>query len=163
MKDYEKRVRAYFGAYADDVLKIFNPATDAEAKDMWAQIYGAIFFNYPHYCLNRLAAENGIPVYEYYFSKHNGRLGCWHSGEEIYFYGNIPAGSRLFQSDDRELSRVMSAYFVQFVKTGNPNGDSLPEWPANTGADGRLLRLDTAVAMDGDPFLPFYDYIEKAE
>ena len=121
------------------------------------------YFSYGHYRWEQQAKENGVPSYEYLFSKHNGRLGCWHSGEEIYFYGNIPAGSRLFQSDDRELSHVMSAYFVQFVKTGNPNGDGLPEWPANTGADGRLLVLDEQVRLGDDPFLPFYDFIEQAE
>ncbi len=164
LKNYAGYVRALLGSeQGERFLKAFPAATDAEAQKLWADLYSAYYFSYGHYRWEQQAKENGVPSYEYLFSKHNGRLGCWHSGEEIYFYGNIPAGSRLFQSDDRELSRVMSAYFVQFVKTGNPNGDGLPEWPANTGADGRLLVLDEQVRLGDDPFLPFYDFIEQAE
>ena len=65
LKDYEQRVRRFFGEWADEVLALYPAATDDEARANWAKIYGAIFFDYSHYCLNRLAAENGIPVWEY--------------------------------------------------------------------------------------------------
>ena len=124
MKNYEQRVRAFFKEYADDVLKLYAPTTDAEAKDLWAQIYGAIFFNYPHYCENRLAVENGIPVWEYYFSKRNGRLGAWHSGEMIYVYGNLPKNARLFDDKDYALEKTMTGYVLNYLKTGDPNGEA---------------------------------------
>ncbi len=131
MKDYKELVRAYFGAYTDKVLELYPASTDAEAKKYWSEIWGAIFFDYPHYCLNRLEVENSVPVYQYWFTKDNGRLGPWHSGEEVYLYGNIPAKSKLYDSYDRELSKAMLSYFVNFAKTGNPNGDGLPEWEQN--------------------------------
>ena len=98
-------------------------------------MFGAAFFDYPHYCLNRLAAENGIPTYEYYFSKANGRIGPWHSGEMVYCYGNLPAGSRLYDQRDRELSEQMAGYWANFAASGDPNGPGLPEWTVNTGSD----------------------------
>ncbi|MBQ3480887.1 MAG: carboxylesterase family protein [Oscillospiraceae bacterium] len=146
MKNYEERVRRYFGDDADEVLAIYPAATDAEAKAYWAEIYGAIFFDYPHYCLNRLAAENGVPVWEYYFSKENGRLGPWHSGEEVYCYGNIPAGSMLYDDRDRELSAQMLRYWANFAATGDPNGAGLPEWEENVGSD-RLMGFGDETEM----------------
>ena len=137
LKNYEQKVRGFFKEYADDVLNICNPKTDEEAATMWAKIYGAVFFDYPHYCLARLAGENGIPAYEYYFSKRNGRLSAWHSGELIYLYGNIPADSRLFDADDRALSETMQQYLLNFMRTGNPNGGTLPVWEQS--ADGTVL------------------------
>ena len=137
MKNYEQKVRAYFKEYADDVLRLFAPETDEEAAAMWAKIYGAVFFDYPHYCLARLAGENGIPAYEYFFSKHNGRLSAWHSGDLIYLYGNIPADSKLFGADDRALSETMQQYLLNFMRTGDPNGGSLPVWEPT--ADGTVL------------------------
>jgi len=133
LNNYEDLVRGYFGEYSDELLYHYSPQTDAEAAEMWAEIYGAVFFDYPHYALARAALENGIPAYEYYFSKQNGRLGSWHSGEEIYAYRNIPDSSSLFDRSDRELMNIMSSYFLNFVKTGNPNGkdpdgNDLPEW-----------------------------------
>jgi len=131
LKDYEQKVRAYFGDYADQVLDIYPVTTDKEVRAYWEEIYGAVFFDYPHHCLNRLAVSQSIPVYQYYFTKSNGRLGPWHSGEEVYLYGNIPEDSRLYDSRDRELSQTMQSYLLNFVRTGDPNGEGLPDWPQN--------------------------------
>ncbi len=131
MSDYEQRVRGYFKEYADEVLKLYPASTDEEAAEYWAEIWGAVYFDYPHYCLNRIAVMYKIPVYEYYFSKDNGRLGPWHSGEMIYCYGNIPEDSKLFSERDRELSDQMTDYWINFARTGDPNGEGLPVWEQN--------------------------------
>ncbi len=146
MKDFEGRIRRYFDEYADEILALYPAATDAEAKAYWAEIYGAIFFDYPHYCLNRLAVENGIPVWEYYFSKSNGRLGPWHSGEEVYCYGNIPEGSKLYDARDRELSAQMLAYWANFSANGDPNGEGLPVWDQNVDSS-RLMEFGDGTRM----------------
>jgi para-nitrobenzyl esterase len=31
--------------------------------------------------------------------------------------------------DDYRVSEIMMNYFANFIKTGNPNGDTLPLWP----------------------------------
>ena len=160
MKNYEQRVRAFFKEYADDVLKLCAPTTDAEAKDLWAQIYGAIFFNYPHYCENRLAAENGIPVWEYYFSKHNGRLGAWHSGELIYFYGNLPKDSRLFDEADYTLEKNITGYILNYLKTGDPNGAGLPAWESNADS-ARLMEFGDNTGMIGEKYLALYEILDR--
>jgi len=146
LKDYEQRIERYFGAHAGEVLAIYPAATDDEARANWAEIYGAIFFDYSHYCLNRLAVENGIPVWEYYFSRDNGRLGPWHSGEMIYCYGNIPADSKLFDARDRELSGQILRYFANYARNGDPNGAGLPTWEQN-GSSSRLMEFGDETKM----------------
>lgn len=143
MSNYEQKIRDYFGSLADDILALYPASTDAEADAYWAEIYGAVFFDYPHYCLNRLAAQNHIPVYEYFFAKKNGRLSDWHSGEEVYCYGNIPEGSFLYDSRDRELSAQMLGYWKNFIATGNPNGGGLPDWKQNSASDSVMYFGDT--------------------
>ncbi len=162
LKNYAGKVRAYFKEYADEVLALYAPATDAEADSFWAQIYGAVFFNYPHYCLNRLAAENGIPAYEYYFTKANGRLGSWHSGELPYFYGNIPAVSRVFDDSDRQLSRSILSYVKNFAATGDPNGPSLPLWTADESSE-TCLELGSRVEMVPEKYLALYAIMDRME
>ena len=134
LSNYEKKVRDYFGDLADEVFEIYPITTGDEVKAYWEEIYSAVFFDYPHYCLNRLASANDIPVYQYYFVKDNGRLGNWHSGEEVYLYGNIPEESKLYDENDRHLSDVMKGYFVNYIKTGDPNGEDLPLWTENAGS-----------------------------
>ena len=164
LKNFEEKVRAYFGELSDEVLALYPAETDEEAAEYWAEIYGAVFFDYPHYCLNRLAVENGIPVYEYYFSKQNGRLGSWHSGEEVYFYGNIPEDSKLYDENDRGLMRTASKYLMNFVKTGDPNGETLPVWPENV--DSRtLLELgeETSVIKEAERKQAFFGILDRKD
>ena len=162
MKNYESKIREYFGEYADELLAIYPAETDEQADEYWAEIYGAVFFDYPHYCLNRLAAGNQIPVYEYLFSKKNGRLGDWHSGEEAYCYGNIPDGSKLYDSRDRELSAQMVGYWKNFITNGDPNGGGLPEWKQNKGSDALMLFGDTT-EMIGEKEHALFAVLDKKE
>ena len=160
LSDFEDRVRGAFGEYADEVLALYPVSTDKEADEAWAGIWGALFFDYSHYSLAEAAKENGVTAYEYLFSKTNGRLGPWHSGELIYFYGNMPASSRLFGERDRELAGQMTAYLVNFVKTGDPNGQGLPGWE-EASVSGRLLSLGDTTWMIEDPKEALYAIINK--
>ncbi|MBP5155149.1 MAG: carboxylesterase family protein, partial [Clostridia bacterium] len=67
----------------------------------------------------------------YCFTKDNGAIGSWHSGEMIYAYGNIPADSGVYDEGDRRLMNVFNAYFLNFIKTGDPNGEGLPRFEQN--------------------------------
>lgn len=159
-KNYEEKVRGAFEEYADEVLKLYSPKTDEEADKYRAAIWGAVFFDYPHYRLNRLAAENGIPVYEYRFTKQNGRLGPWHSGELIYFFGNLPAVSKLFDDRDYELEEQMTGYYINFIRTGDPNGGGLPEWGRNLSSDD-LMELGETTGMIKEDKLPLYEILDR--
>ena len=152
LKNYEERVRSFFpDPYAEQVLALYPTASDAEAREAWEQINNVVLFTYGHHCLARQALENGIPSYVYYFVKDNGRLGAWHSGEEVYLYGNIPDGSRLYDASDRALSDVMKRYFLNFIRTGDPNGEELPAWPAEAG-ERQVLELGSEIRVIQAPY-----------
>ena len=129
-------------------------ASDDKARRFFESFYCRIRF-----CL---ASENGTPVYEYCFSKKNGRLGPWHSGEMMYFYGNIPATSSVFDDSDRALSKTVMAYIKNFATSNDPNGAGLPAWEQSKDST-RLLKLDTTVEMADEPFLAFYDILDRMQ
>lgn len=160
LSNYENKVRGYFKEYADDILSLYNPSTDEEADRYWALIYGAVFFNYPHYCLQRIASSQGEDAYEYLFTKSNGMLSSWHSGEIMYAFGNIPEDSNLFDESDRNLSFIMNSYWSNFARYGKPDGEGLPEF--SVSADGsKLLELGSDVKMTGEPYLKLYEIFDK--
>ena len=153
LKNYEEHVLRMLGEEKGRKALALYPATsDSEARKNWADIYSVYFFTYGHYCWDRQGQQNGLTSYEYLFARENGRLGSWHSGEEVYFYGNIPEDSKLYDETDRELGRIMTQYFANFIRTGDPNGEGLPHWQANTGYQGRVMLLDSQVKMANDPF-----------
>ena len=72
-----------------------------------------------------------------------------HSSEIAYVFGTLEARKRDYQPYDQQLSEWMGRYWVNFARTGDPNGAELPAWPAYTG--------DNPVAMH------FGDDIHAAE
>ena len=161
-KNYADKVRALFGEYADEVLALYPAESDREAKENWIDLYSAWYFGYGHYCWARQAAAQGQAVYGYYFTKTNGRLGAWHSGEEVYCYGNIPADSRLYDASDRELGEIFSSYFANFARSGDPNGEGLPRWePTEDGT--RVLELGESVYMREERALQLYEILDRIQ
>jgi para-nitrobenzyl esterase len=45
----------------------------------------------------------------------------------------------------------MSGALLQFMKTGNPNGGGLPEWPEFTVENGELMILNDECEVKNDP------------
>jgi para-nitrobenzyl esterase len=90
--------------------------------------------------------------------------GAVHSAEIEYAMGNLST-NRVFdwQPDDYEVSEIMQAFFANFIKTGNPNGLGVPEWPAvdNTQAV-RLMRIDVDTKVISDKNGDRYLFLEQA-
>jgi para-nitrobenzyl esterase len=68
--------------------------------------------------------------------------GAHHSSEHFYIFQTLLRSWRPYTGKDYELSRVMCDYWTNFVKTGNPNAEELPEWRPWTAADKQAMRLD---------------------
>ncbi|WP_449301450.1 carboxylesterase/lipase family protein [Pontibacter toksunensis] len=62
--------------------------------------------------------------------------GAVHSAEIEYAMGNL-AHNKVYAwtPEDYKVSEVMQNYFANFIKTGNPNGKGLPQWPTTNSGD----------------------------
>jgi para-nitrobenzyl esterase len=54
-------------------------------------------------------------------------------------------------SKPRALSAKMAGALLQFMKTGNPNGHGLPEWPKYTATHGQTMIFDNICEAKNDP------------
>ena len=71
--------------------------------------------------------------------------GAVHSADIEYAMGNLKTNEYYeWQPEDYEISRIFLSYYANFCKTGNPNGEGLPQWTAING------NLDEAPVMQID-------------
>lgn len=84
------------------------------------------------------AATSGQPVYRYLFCRArpeaNPAPGAVHSADIEYAMGNLATNTVFdWQEVDYQISHIFLSYYANFCKTGNPNGEGLPEWTPTNG------------------------------
>ncbi|HEY0379809.1 MAG TPA: carboxylesterase/lipase family protein [Pyrinomonadaceae bacterium] len=171
-ENYEKAVRTLYGERADEALRLYPASTKEEVIASATDLAGDLFIGYSTWKWSDLHARTGgKPVYRYFYARPRPEMrpemgnataglaggvvkgqagppppaarGAVHSAEIEYALGNL-ASNKVYAwtPDDFKVSEVMQSYFSNFVKTGNPNGAGLPNWPAIGDADAQVMRLD---------------------
>jgi para-nitrobenzyl esterase len=75
--------------------------------------------------------------------KQRGPRGAAHSAEIQYAMGNLDLDRRYqWEPADYEVAKTIQGYFVNFIKTGNPNGPGLPKWPEYREGEFQRMRID---------------------
>lgn len=171
-ENYTERIRSLYGDQAVQAAALV-PAREqdsrytyilekgGDAKGAFNEVVSAAWFSYSHYRWAKLLEGRGIPVYTYYFTKDNGGMGSNHAGELPYFYGCLETHPGNYDAADRALSAQMLQYYVNFIKTGNPNGPELPQWKSWDEAPGQVLELGSRVEMRTDPYTGLYALLDQ--
>ncbi len=97
--------------------------------------------------LARQTARNAQPTYRYRFSyvAENYRAtlkGAPHATDVLYVFGTLDSTRYTIAPADREMSRLVRQYWVNFAKSGDPNGPGLPVWPRYAAHDDALLEFN---------------------
>jgi para-nitrobenzyl esterase len=76
------------------------------------------------------------PSYVYFFSRipssEDQTLGAYHSAEIPFVFGALRDGFG-YTDEDKHLSELMTSYWTNFARTGNPNNENLPHWDRHQG------------------------------
>jgi para-nitrobenzyl esterase len=76
--------------------------------------------------------------------------GAFHSCELLYMFNNLDAFPWLLDEHDQEVAALMSGYWLNFIKSGNPNGSSLPVWPSYREGQRPVMIIDTKTQVVPD-------------
>lgn len=137
-------VKREFGEKAEEALKLYPASTDEEAKQSAADLASDGFIVFSTWKWIEKHRATGAPVYRFLFSRftqpENGPkvYGAFHAAEIPYAFNALDLYKDARRApEDRRTAEIMSAYWANFVKTGNPNGKGLPQWPEFGG--GRMV------------------------
>ncbi len=156
-ENYTNAVKRLYPTNANEVLKLYAVNNDSEVVLVATSLASDRTIAFGSWRWVDLHTKTNSPVYRYFFTKARPGLmadvnkpklpdsgetttkdfnglgffqGAVHSAEIEYALGNLPT-NRVYdwQASDYMVSAIMQDYFVNFIKTKNPNGVGLPYWP----------------------------------
>lgn len=92
-------------------------------------------------------------------------VGASHASEIEYCMGNLHLSKEFdWTVDDFKASETMFNYFANFIKSGNPNGDKLPEWEAAKAGDTTppVMNINTVSKLEKALDDARYEFLDKA-
>jgi para-nitrobenzyl esterase len=104
----------------------------------------------------RKAAQGGAPVWMYIWEwatpAFDGKLGAVHGHDvdasfNLYRNGICGAGDKT----GRQMARRLASTFVAFARTGSPDNDQIPRWPAYDANTRATMVFDADTRVVNDP------------
>jgi para-nitrobenzyl esterase len=143
--EFEKQIREQYGPQADAILGVYPHSTDAEATRASKDIRNDSSFCWNTWTWSRLQSRKGKGrAFQYCFDYHPGSPdgGSGHGSDVPYAFRTLGGPMGEPKEEDLKLSDMISSYWVNFARSGDPNGPGLPEWPAFTENDQKVMVFD---------------------
>jgi para-nitrobenzyl esterase len=131
---YKAAVLKLYGDKGERVLQEYSANTEDEVKQAGTDLASDRFIAYATWKFTDLHSKtSGKPVYRYYYTHKRGdpakSSGAVHSAEIEYALGNLHYNKAYnWTADDFKVSETIQTYFLNFIKTGNPNSKGQPIW-----------------------------------
>ena len=152
--DIKKEV-ASSGITSDELRELYPDL--AKPSELAARFYTDKVFSEPARLLARLHAASGAATFRYRFAyvpeARRANADGGHGRELQFIFGaeGVP-GAGIFSRGDREVASRMRSYWINFARSGDPNGPGLPHWDAAAGRNRLLLITNDRTASADDPW-----------
>jgi para-nitrobenzyl esterase len=142
-ENFAEKVKTLYGENAGKMLELYPAATESQLKESATALAGDRFISYSTWkWIDEQSRTGGSPVYRYHFEQAPPQpagkqsRGAYHSADIEYVFETLDSKDLPWTDADRKLSDIISTYWTNFAKSGDPNGSGLPKWPDTTSKDG---------------------------
>jgi para-nitrobenzyl esterase len=124
-----------FGNDKEEISKAYDPDGKADFNKILTLVNTDKVWAEPARFTARTFTGKKAPAYLYLFSyvpestKERNKYGASHASEIPFVFDNLVDGYG-FKAvpKDKEVAKMMNVYWINFAKTGNPNGKELSKW-----------------------------------
>lgn len=149
-ESYEQGLKRQYPEKYEALLQLFPAKTDAEAQQAESKRRRLTFGAVPAVLW---AQYNSSPSYVYEFDHVPAEkpnfpdFGAFHTADVPFALGTLDTWQRPWRAVDRQMEKMMSRYWINFIKTGNPNGKNLAAWPKYEPRNKTIMKLVPAAGM----------------
>ena len=165
VEKYRAFLKPRFGPATDRALKRFPAPNDEAVAGAIDRVITVGANAEPARFVARSMARTHAKAYLYQFVRRPDtgmarRFAVHHGADIAYVFGNVAAGDG-YDETDRALSNAMTGYWINFARTGNPNGPGLPPWPAYRQGSDFNLEFGDAIRVNRHLFAVEADFVAK--
>ena len=140
------RVVETYPKYADTIFKLYPMRDRYSGFKAMNLITGDMSSTAPMRRTVRNMAKIGTKAWLYHFTYTRSdfmgkRFGAWHGSDIRFVFDNLEGGRPKVTASDSRVADTMSALWVQFATTGDPNGPGRPQWPPYERAKEPYLEI----------------------
>ena len=141
-----------FGPLPPPIIAAYPHATDAEARRARLDLERDLRFGWDMWAWARLQAATGhSAVYYYSFTQQPPGWGASHFAEMWYVFDHLGQAPWKPSQSDQRLAQMMSDYWIEFARSGNPNGAHRPLWRPLVGDEGPVQYLGETITSGPPP------------
>ena len=168
-ENYQKTVQSIFGDWAGKALKVYPGNDNDEAWHGFGDAFRDMGFAWPSYAWVSLQAKTGkSPAYAAFlaqpstmsFSQDPRRRGVAHADDILYLNGHFLTQPDKFPVESA-VAEIIQQYWVNFAKTGNPNGKGLPFWPTFDDAKATTMQFSNGASLIMRPNREQVDFVDS--